>query len=1589
MSSSSDHVVDLLDDYLHDLLSPQERDRVDGHCARCDACARAMKQAQYRFAVVRAVPPAEPSANLAQHTLHRIASERLRRRRLRKRILWTVLPAFAAAVLLLIGANLYYYNLRANSIDLLAFGQNRLLAATSASLRIRLIDRAGSGTVLAGVPVIVTIRAPDGREEELARFDTDAQGSGNPRFDLPDWADGDYELRITAKTTSGSEVLTRQVKLTRSWRLMLSTDKPLYQPGQTILARALALRRPDLKPVAQQSAVFTLTDPRGNVLFKHIAATSAFGITSATCALDQEILEGNYTLACRVGDTESKLSLDIRRYTLPKFKIDVRPDRPYYAPGETARLTVQSDYFFGKPVADAAVAVEVKTLDAGERTVQKLTGQTDQDGSAKLQFTVPAALVGRETDGGDARLRFLVTVTDSAGQKYTTTAERIVTNRPVRIDAIPESGTLVRGVANTVYVLVRKVDGSPVPGVTVEAVGDGIEAKTRTDKRGAASLSVTPSDMKIGVTIRAVAAGGEVLARRHDDLFCGKVSSDFLLRSDRAVYRAGGTINLTALGGGVEPVFVDFIKDGQTLLSQTVEISGGKGVHSFDLPPDVFGTIQLVAYRFTPAGLPVRKVRVLYIEPPDGLKIQATLDRAEYRPGREAKLHLSLTDMNGNPTPGAISLAAVDEAVFAVMAQRPGMEQTFYNLEQDLLKPVYAIYPWMPGVEGGAIERDRALFSTTARAVGDPAPDRGQGEQISSLQAVGPHSLSANSLPEKRQSIQRLRNSRLDAIRMGWIFLALGALAVAYSGLWVFLSVGNVLKIHAVAGVVIVLAGMAVLIIGWQPGSKFDMTRSVGMAKDGAQRDFFTLAEGKSAARAPTAAPPDQAALPDGTVNAVGIADSAQDANSHPPPRLRQFFPETLLWKPELITNDQGHLEPLTIHLADSITTWRLAASAVAADGRMGSAQLPVKVFQPFFVDLNLPVSLTRLDEVGVPVVVYNYLARPQTVTLTVAKADWFTLAGPDVVKLDLAANEIRSIRLTLTARAVGTHKLRVTALAGTIGDAIEREIEVVPDGRRIESVQSGTLDRPVSMNLDVPATAIEGSVKAFVKLYPSSFSQVVEGLDNIFQMPSGCFEQTSSTTYPNVLALDYLRRNKQSAPQVEAKARQYIHLGYQRLVGFEVPGGGFDWFGRPPANRTLTAYGLMEFQDMARVHDVDPRLIERTRNWLLAQRKPDGSWEPEGHAMHDDVLRADERLNRLATTAHIAWAVFANHQSDNLAQRTRDYLLAHAPEDIKNAHVLALVCNALLTIGPGDKRADEYVDHLAALRKTEEGGKRSWWEQSPGARTMFHGAGQSAQVETTALAAIALIQAKRHPEATRGALTWLVSQKDARGTWYSTQATVLSLRALLAATGQSLGGDGERRFELRLGQHVEQFSIPADQAEVMKQFDVSKHIAAGASQTLSLTEKTRTAAGYQVVLRYHIPESKKQEKAEPLTITIDYDRTNLALGDVVKAKATVANRMPATAPMVMLDVPVPPGFTASIDTFEALVKAGKIARYQARPRNVLVYLRGLEPGKPLELSYTLRATMPVKAASAGGRVYEYYDPQKEGRSPATRFTVK
>src|SRR6202042_2420077 len=105
----------------------------------------------------------------------------------------------------------------------------------------------------------------------------------------------------------------------------------------------------------------------------------------------------------------------------------------------------------------------------------------------------------------------------------------------------------------------------------------------------------------------------------------------------------------------------------------------------------------------------------------------------------------------------------------------------------------------------------------------------------------------------------------------------------------------------------------------------------------------------------------------------------------------RSFFPEALYINPEIITDKDGGAS-ITIPIADSITTWRMAMLASTMHGALGSGTSSLKVFQDFFVDLDLPVTLTQGDRVSIPVAAYNYSGAQGDVSLSLKPEDWFNL---------------------------------------------------------------------------------------------------------------------------------------------------------------------------------------------------------------------------------------------------------------------------------------------------------------------------------------------------------------------------------------------------------------------------------------------------------------------------------------------------------------------------------------------------------------------------------------------------------------------
>ena len=220
------------------------------------------------------------------------------------------------------------------------------------------------------------------------------------------------------------------------------------------------------------------------------------------------------------------------------------------------------------------------------------------------------------------------------------------------------------------------------------------------------------------------------------------------------------------------------------------------------------------------------------------------------------------------------------------------------------------------------------------------------------------------------------------------------------------------------------------------------------------------------------------------------------------------------------------------------------------------------------------------------------------------------------------------------------------------------------------------------------------------------------------------------------------------------------------------------------------------------------------------------------------------------------------------------------------------------------DREFTRRIDADAAGRGTEKrtirsGGRR---EETVDVR---HGA--SAAVETTGLAVQALLKSGEGSAIARKALAYLASKKDASGTWGTTQATIMALRAMLLSTEKG-AADTRGTVEITLnGRPVERLTLTAENNDLLHQF-VLPGDAQAAPNTVELRFTGQGGLAYQVVGRYFLPWDARPAN-EPLSIAVDYDRTRLAQDDIATATATVRNNLTKTANMVMVDLGIPPGF--------------------------------------------------------------------------------
>jgi len=1459
-------------------------------------------------------------------------------------------------------------------------GSSEFLAGSKPTLRLVALDHA------TGKPVpdaAVSFALTDGEYKTiLFSGATDRKGTVDATFSIPDDLTGDRTLVVSVHSSLGDDVIEKPVRIRKSHRILLTTDKPLYQPGQTIHIRSLSLSLPALTPAGEADVVIEVQDAKGNKVFKRASKTDTFGISAADFVLADEVNAGLYKVRVILGETIVEKDVTVKRYVLPKFKINLTSDKNYYMPGETLRGEVQTDYFFGKPVTNGVVIIKLSKFDVEFSEFARIEGRTDASGHYSFDVPLPAYFVGQPLQQGEAFVKVDVRIVDGADHKEEITRNLSIADDPLTIVAIPESGTLVPGVENIIYIMTTYPDGTPAR-TTVEARVSGADAtfpRLNTDALGITSIAVTPERESLELSVDARDEDGTRTEKRFT-LQARPGEHHLLLRTDQALYKVGDTIDATVFATRTRgTVYVDMIKNGQTVLTRTVELSNGRGGLRIDLSPDLSGSIQLNAYQITPASDIIRDRRLLYVNPANDLTIDVKLDRETYRPGEDARIKFTVRDKSGHAVLAALGVSIVDESVFALQEMQPGLEKVYFTLEKELMKPRYEIHGYT---------MDQIITPRPEQDVIDEISRRREAARVllSSVETFWEPSLNVNTFDDKRTAfsaeLQQIMQAKTERIakalkrfhkRHERLPKADETLAVLVDER--LIKVGHVTdpwgNLYRISGASFLWNDyLTFQMISMGPDEKLGGGDDVTLTYNSPERRRGWFGQAldmvfEEGAMVPMAARAMKSMIAEN--ERFDMDDKSEASGAKKGVRIRQYFPETLLFNPAIITDKHGRAT-LSLKMADSITTWRMASMASSLGGALGSTSTPIRAFQDFFVDIDLPVALTQNDRISIPVAVYNYLPGSQRVRLEITEEEWFELIDEPIKELDLEKDEVSVVYFTIRAKKVGWHNLTVHGIGSKMSDAIKRQIMVAPDGKEFLLNFNDRLTGKVEKIIEIPQNAIDDASTILVKIYPGVFSQMVEGLDSILRMPSGCFEQTSSATYPNILVLDYMKQTGQTKPEIQMKAEGFINTGYQRLLSFEVNGGGFEWFGNPPANQILTAYGLMEFKDMSKVHEVDPDVISRTQRWLLSKQQADGSWAPDQAFLHQESWSRIQNSN-LPVTAYVAWSLLETGYDGPEAMKAVSYIKEHLHE-AKDPYVLALCANALVL---GDRTDDSALRRLDQMKIEKDGAIH--WESKLNTMTYSHG--NSADIETTASAAIAFLRSGRYSSVSDKVMTYLIRSKDAHGTWHSTQATVLALKAMVVALGSTteevdgkitISVDGKKATTVRI--------TPAD-SDVMRLIDLKRHVHKGTNKvTLSFDGKGTTL--YQIVGRYYLPwGGDRPGGPEPMTIDVKYDKTRLEKDDLVNVSVRVANNRPATANMVMIDLGVPPGFTVQHEALQALVENKTIEKYTLTGRQIIIYVRKIDANSALSFTYQLKAKFPIKAKTPTSRVYEYYDPSVE-----------
>src|SRR5579871_941298 len=520
-----------------------------------------------------------------------------------------------------------------------------------------------SGFPRAGQPFdvrVLTVHPLTGRpmagitvKAENATAVTDQQGMAVLRIQRE--ADDDGSIDITARigdftNTGESTPLPNVPDSVRGY-----TDKPIYQPGQTMHVRILAIGG-NGKVKADEEYEIRIVDDSDDLVYSATVKTSRFGIASTDWQIPDNADSGRYTIRLKTEETDRYFlrSVNIRRYELPSFRVTATPDHPFYLPGQDAKVEIRGEYLFGKPVT----AGKVRIATADDENV----AEGALDAAGRFLATVDTEAEISEYRKFEDR-HFIVFLTDvSTNRTEQRKFDIRISREPVHIYAVRMENNAA---ARRLYVTTYSPDGTPLRANVEVANGAAVLGSGKTNRFGLTRIDLPASANEDGeaLEIRVVTADGLHGLMK---LQFEKQQAATWLRTDHSLYRMGQSVKCTvdSLQRDRQALLIASDERDEVVYTKALRLQDGHAEWAIPYNPR-FGRVLKIGVA-SGAESDVAS-RTVYFPGPGDLVVKAVPEKATYRPGDTASIQFQAS------TEAALGIAVVDQSVL----ERAATDSTF------------------------------------------------------------------------------------------------------------------------------------------------------------------------------------------------------------------------------------------------------------------------------------------------------------------------------------------------------------------------------------------------------------------------------------------------------------------------------------------------------------------------------------------------------------------------------------------------------------------------------------------------------------------------------------------------------------------------------------------------------------------------------------------------------------------------------------------------------------------------------------------------------------------------------------------------